>query len=264
MEFNADVVKNKYFSWLREQYKFNDLQSGAVKIQTPFLDSDFDYIVLYVEQTGKEKFRLTDDGWTLDNLESAGMSFNKRATTRLKIINDIAVDFGVEVDLNSEEIYVFTDYQSLAEAKHRLLLAIMRINDLLFLAKNNVQDVFVDDVQELLDEQAVMYTKNILVPGMAGLTFHYDFAIPGTQGNEKLIRTIQTPNNLNGVKILTLDSDLASRTRKSKYIGILNDQIKPVRNRAAINGLEENSQSNVKFVTFSEIKADTKILVNAG
>ena len=148
MSFSSEL-QNNYLSWLRNRYNFTDLSQDVVKIETPFLDSSFDYIVMYVERLKNDKLIITDDGWTIDNLISEGISFSKQSKTRIKMLDEIATSFGVDYDLSTKEVSIRTDIDQFPEAKHRLLLALMRINDLSFFNTTNVKNSFVDDVKDL-------------------------------------------------------------------------------------------------------------------
>ena len=44
---NSNTLKKIFFDWLLKEYQFNDLEKNFVEITTPFLDNDFDHIVLY-------------------------------------------------------------------------------------------------------------------------------------------------------------------------------------------------------------------------
>ena len=77
---NSNTLKKIFFDWLLKEYQFNDLEKNFVEISTPFLDNDFDHIVLYAEFLSDGRVTLTDDGWTINNLKSHGVSFSNRST----------------------------------------------------------------------------------------------------------------------------------------------------------------------------------------
>ncbi|XOV23434.1 DUF1828 domain-containing protein [Lacticaseibacillus paracasei] len=262
MVMNAAALERAYISWLRDKYTFSDLDKNVVKIQTPFLDSEFDDIILYAQSLNNGRIVLTDDGWTIDNLESQGFSFSKRATTRRHLLDEIAISFGVEIDYSTKEISIKTTADTFPEAKHRLLLAIIRANDLSFLSPDNVKSSFSEDVQSLLDENKVLYTPSILIPSYQGLAVHFDFSIPIPEGNQKLVRTISYPNNLNNMKIANYDINLASRTRKSRYVVVLNDIKRPLTNRPLLEKMADDSDYPFRLHSYSEIKKDPTILAN--
>ena len=74
----SNKLQNIYFDWLMKEYSFKDLDSNVVEITIPFLDNDFNYIVMYAEFLRNGKIILTDDGWTLDNLKSHGITFYRK------------------------------------------------------------------------------------------------------------------------------------------------------------------------------------------
>lgn len=261
MSFSSEL-QNNYVSWLRNRYNFTDLSQDVVKIETPFLDSSFDYIVMYVERLKNDKLIITDDGWTIDNLISEGISFSKQSKTRIKMLDEIATSFGVDYDLSTKEVSIRTDIDQFPEAKHRLLLALMRINDLSFFNTTNVKNSFVDDVKDLLDLNDILYSPNIIIPGSGGLNFHFDFSVPVVGANEKLVRTIATPNNINQSKLMAYDVSLASKTRKAKYISILNDVRKPINNMNAIHTISDESNYPFQVIPFSKVQIEPEIVSN--
>ncbi|WP_176692390.1 DUF1828 domain-containing protein [Liquorilactobacillus vini] len=75
------ISDKNIYAWLKEQYNFSDLDSNVVKIETPLLDSTFDYIVFYAQGLKDNSIIITDDGWTIDNLNSYGINFDGRSKT---------------------------------------------------------------------------------------------------------------------------------------------------------------------------------------
>lgn len=62
-----------YLRWLKEGFRVSELESSC-QIATPFLDRHDDEIDIYVEQR-HGGLVLTDDGYTLTDLQATGMSF---------------------------------------------------------------------------------------------------------------------------------------------------------------------------------------------
>ena len=71
-------LKNQYFEWLFKEQNFQDLGQNLIRIDTPFLDNQFDNIVLDVEVLSNDRIIITDDGWTLSNLEDKGIYLTVR------------------------------------------------------------------------------------------------------------------------------------------------------------------------------------------
>ena len=66
-----------------------------------------------------------------------------------------------------------------------LTQCMIKISDMFYTSKNNVQSLFIEDVQAYLDEKDIRYSQNIAFPGISGLPTTYDFLIP----NQKSPRT---------------------------------------------------------------------------
>lgn len=130
---NSQTLKKTYFDWLFQQYNYDDLDNDIVKINTPFLDNEFDNIIMYVEFLNDGKINLTDDGWTMNGLKNNGVSFSRKTTLRNKLLKDITENLGI--DLVGNELSIKTDLDKFPIAKQRLLQGIMQVNDLIVLEK---------------------------------------------------------------------------------------------------------------------------------
>lgn len=87
----------------RDSVKFTDVSAGVVKINTPFLDSFNDEIAIYaVDDPHTGSITLTDDGWTIDNLESRGIYlsvFDKKRLEKYGVVdNDGALQIVTTLD----------------------------------------------------------------------------------------------------------------------------------------------------------------------
>lgn len=133
----SNVLKKEYFDWLFKEYSYQDLSETIVKIDTPFLDNQFDYITMYVEFYPDGKINLTDDGWTLHELKSNGVYFTPRNKVNTQLLKNIVNSLGI--DLIDNELSIKTDLDKFPIAKQRLLQCIMQVNDLIALKNNNIQ-----------------------------------------------------------------------------------------------------------------------------
>ena len=120
----SSELKKIYFGWLFDACIYEDLENNMVKIDTPFLDNQFDTIVIYAELLNNEKIRLTEDGWTINNLESHGYSKKQSA-----LLEDITNRLGIEIVNN--ELTVTASIDQFPMIKQRLIQAMLQANDLI-------------------------------------------------------------------------------------------------------------------------------------
>ena len=258
---NSQKLKKAYFDWLMAEYDYTDLDQNIVKIGTPFLDNDFDYITMYAEFSKNGRITLTDDGWTLNNLMNYGLSFTGRTKTRNKYLNDILSSLGIE-NLDGE-LCISTDLEKFPLAKQRLMQAIMQVNDLIVLADNKTKSPFFEEIEQLLREREVLFTRRPSYAGKEGITVQFDFAIP-TKKDEQLIRTITNGNDLNRAKLLTMDTQLLKNHKsEARYIALVEDSDHNFTKEAEMKAIfEENSSDKIILLPKSKLYTDSGILSN--
>jgi len=190
---NAHSLNQDYLSWLDSNTTFEQLNPGTVRIDSPFTDAIDDEIVMYALQQSDDMILLTDDGWTLNNLAAHGITFS-RPSHRQKLLHNQLVAYGVH--LSDGDLIVHSERHHFAEAKHRLLQAILFINDMFTLAPTEAAPVFLDDVAHFLMENNIRTNQNMAYVGESGLIHKFDFSIPGiNQIPAKLIKVLSSANN---------------------------------------------------------------------
>lgn len=228
-DFNASSLKREYFDWLFEKESFNDVgyhDQPVVRIETPFLDDSFDGVDIYVYPELNGQVRVTDNGETLDNLEGQGIFFDKRTTTRSKILTDILESFGIERASDSKKLYITSRREQFPDAKHRMLQGILRIIDLTYTGTDNVKNLFQDQVEALLKDNGIIFSKSRAIAAPNGLSFIFDFIIPTVNNGDTVVRTFHSPQFINGAKVFSWDAERINRypsIRPGQYIAIIDD-----------------------------------------
>lgn len=260
---NAALLENSYYKWLKEELVFSDIEDDYVSISSPFVDTNFDNINLYAKFLNKDNIEVSDFGYTIFNLEEAGIHLDKRSKVAWRVYNTALTDFGVTRE--GENLLIRTSLDNFAVAKNRLIQAIMHINDIAYLSKDNVKEAFNGIIESFLIKEKVLYTPNVEIPNENGASSHFDFSIPSRTGVERLIKTSARPNDPNYAKVFNYDVKATAPSRKAEFIYILNDvthkaDIKQSIVGTALNGLEPNL---AEVTGFSEITKDNTLLVNS-
>ena len=190
-KLNIDFGKT-YVDWLKqniEQYRLND---NTFRLTLPFLDRNNDYIEIYIIDNGDGTYHITDDGATINDLELGGFDF-VNSNRRMYILEYIIASYGV-TKTNNNELTVNCTSNDLPLKKHMLAQCMIKVSDMFYLSRSNVQSVFLDDVQKFLDVNDVRYVDNIYLTGKSKLTTHYDFAIARSKKSSE--RFIKVVNNM--------------------------------------------------------------------
>jgi hypothetical protein len=172
----AQTLVNDYFTWLKDKtiVKQDELTDWTA-IDTPFVNMFNDTIEIYAQKKNN-KVILSDDGETLSNLEMAGVNIAK-STSRKDFLTHILRNYGIK--LQDEELVVECDPKNFPQNKFNMLSAIIEINDMYMLSKQNVASVFKEDIKNFLDQHEIIYTPDFISKGESGLEFTFDFQMMG-------------------------------------------------------------------------------------
>lgn len=238
-----DMKKNEcerliaeYLSWLKQGLRISELDT-CCQISTPFLDRHNDEIEIYVEKRNGG-IVLTDDGYTLADLEATGMNFGteKRKTHLQSILN------GFGVRLENKEVLVAASVSDFPQKKHALVQAILSINDMFVMAEEHVISLFKEDVARFLERESIPFFPDFKLSGRSGFDHKFDFGLPKT--TKKPQRLLQAINVLGKDQATSFAFAVADvrviRTEALQAFTFLNDVEHPVKedNIAAIRAYD--------------------------
>jgi len=260
---NSKILENSYYSWLKEELVFSEVGNGYVSISTPFLDNDFDNINLYARIISPDKIEISDFGYTLYNLESLGIKINKRAKTAWRIYEQTINNFGVSQ--KNGTLFIEASVDKFPLAKNRLLQAILRINDIAYLNKNNFKEVFNDLLSSFFKEHNILFTSNIEIATGGGTSSHFDFSIPNSSGIERLVKTSARPNDSASAKVFNYDVTATAPIRdKAVFYYVINDvdRKKHVSKEIIETATRGLNTDLAGVISYSDVLKGNSILVN--
>jgi hypothetical protein len=133
--------------------KLTDIPVGLA-VTTTFRRDDGDAVAFYIVRhpTIPDRFRVEDDGVTINFLEASGVDFS--TDTRSEGFSALLESHSIEFD--EEEMLLHTDWLSekdIPKAAMRFLSFMLRINDFLLLTKDKVASTFKEDAAERILER---------------------------------------------------------------------------------------------------------------
>jgi len=118
-----------YWKWLKDQTSLRAVDDW-IEITTPYLDRHNDCIQIYARGS-EHGYRLTDDGYVLEDLEQSGCTIDH---PRYRTLVDTAINgFGVRVSEGALEVEAAR--ATFGVRKHNLLQAMMAVEDISYIAK---------------------------------------------------------------------------------------------------------------------------------
>lgn len=223
---NADSFIDKYIKWLKQNTKALNLSDGIVEITTPFLDRHNDSIQIYVVQDG-DGYTLTDDGYTIADLEISGLLFN--TNKRKQELEIILNGFGIQLGENGA-LYCKCNDSNFPAKKHNLMQSILAVNDLFVLSRPNVASFFAQDVESFLADNDIRYTSNVKFTGKSGFDHAYDFVIPHSKASpDRLIKSVNSLDRTRTESIIFAWNDtLKTRPEGTQLYTFVNDDGKNI------------------------------------
>lgn len=209
-------LNDAYYQWLKDKSVLRQIDNW-VEITTPYLDQHNDYIQIYAKRDNGG-YLLTDDGYTINDLEMSGCNLNSQK--RKDLLHMTLNGFGVRIgDDNAIEVVATSDNFPLR--KHNLVQAILATHDLFYLTKSTVAKLFFEDVVSWLDTAKIRYTPNVKLTGKSGYDHHFDFVIPSP---ERIVQVITKPNRDSASRFAFAWTDTKDvRRPDSKAFAIIND-----------------------------------------
>lgn len=244
-----DLIEN-YYKWLKDKTILKQLE-GSCEITTPFLDRHNDYIQIYAIKHN-DRYKLTDDGYTIDDLLSSGCSLE--SPKRQKMLKVILNGYGIELEDN-KKLITNTTFSDFPIKKHNLIQSIIDVNNMFFLANSTVESLFYEDVKLWFDDIDVRYSERIPFTGKSGYSRTFDFVIPKSKRSpERLIKTLNNPSKQNADSIIFDWLDIeGSRPDDSLPIVLINNEEKSISN-SVIESFTNYNMEAVKWTDKDKIK----------
>lgn len=239
VKVELDVVKDSYVNWIRENTHLSDGLNNSIEISSPFIDSLNENIKLYVVPESND-IKVTDDGYTIWNLETTGMVFRK-GSQRERILLDIMERYSVDIDLSTKELYIKTDNDNLGMAIHVLTQTILSVSDLLRFNKKNIKNLFYEEVNNYFTQNKEIfdYFPDFEIQGKSKLMHRFDYLMTTQNKQKKLVKLVNSLDQVQLERILLSWQD-TSQQRIKKYnenlgmVALINDSQKKISSKFEI------------------------------
>src|SRR5690606_16535330 len=146
------------------------------EVVTPFLNHRNDMIELYLRQEGNDSILISDGGTTISELKLSGVDID-RSNKRTNELNTILRSFGISKS-EENELIAKADAAKFPEVKHRIIQAILSIDDLFVLSKPKVESFFIEDVTTFFELNDVIFVRDTTFVGKSGFSHKFDFTLP--------------------------------------------------------------------------------------
>jgi hypothetical protein len=159
-----------------------------VRIQTPFLYPDGDIIDIFFQGEGVTGI-LTDLGETLRWLRMQTVT-QRQSSKQQQLIADICLTHNVEPYRGMLTVRVKRP-EDFVDAITRLSQCILRVSDLWFTFRNKMGESIIDDVEEFLRENNIVFNRSPKLVGQSAKSWRPDFQTRGKE-HSSIVRVLST------------------------------------------------------------------------
>ncbi|MGC6411199.1 MAG: DUF1828 domain-containing protein [Candidatus Puniceispirillaceae bacterium] len=217
----VETLTKSYLQWLGDKTDIEQVSDDFVTITTPQLDRHNDALQIIVTRDKDGVYTLSDDGWTIMDLQASGCEIN--SSKRSSLLSEITNGFGVRVE--DGVLLATTSAKTFSEKKHDLLQAMLSVNDLFFTSSTYARSFFMEDVGNWFENNDIIYSPSVKFTGKSGLTHQFDFLVPG-RGNDNMIKTMNNPTNQSAKNLIMASDDIRKiRPRKATSFAFINDAV---------------------------------------
>ncbi len=220
---NCEKLKEQALNALPILFACDEDEEGRLRINTPYLYPDGDYIDLYFVQTPTGQY-LTDLGETTGYLGDHGIGL-KQSPKRWKIVNDILLTQGIEFFQGELRVSV-EQWDKAAWLVTRLSQAIVQVSDLVFSLRSSALATFKEEVQEYWIESQFPFEVDYPIVGGSGESYKIDFYI-STGRRPWLVETLssQSQSYANSLvsRVVRTWHDLRRADGRYGYLSLIDD-----------------------------------------
>lgn len=251
MSQDIQQLVDSYHDWLKDKTSLRRIENW-IEITTPYLDRHNDYIQIYAKKNG-EGFILTDDGYTITDLEQSGYNLNESNRDILKVITN---GFAIENDGNVLQVHATSESFSLCQ--HNLVQAILAVNDMFYLVTpRSVPNVFYKDVVTWLKSADVTYKSRDRFKGQTGYIHTVDFVIPKSDRHpQRILHTIGAPDRGSvGRVVLSWFDTREEHFPESRAYVMLNDSVQAIP-RGVTGALQNYDMRPIRWTRREDARAE--------
>ena len=141
LENDTDAIARSLLNFLKEQYSLKLIDNNHIALTTPIADAFGDGITVMISITDSGTYMVSDQGYTIWNLETRGINAMKENSIRRRNILSTAKSENVKLSSNNE-IYSTGSKNKIAQMTFNVIQAVTKIGNLGLSSSSSVRGMF--------------------------------------------------------------------------------------------------------------------------
>lgn len=211
-----------YLGWIKKNVFVTKIGKDKWLVETPFLDRHNDYLEIYIVKKENGLYLLTDDGFIFSDLKASGFELS---TSKRKELFELALmGLGINFNGKTKELYVETEFTEIGRSKHKLVQAMLSVDDMFMMAGPTVSTLFKEDVKNYFRRSGIPFNHDIRIIGRSMYEHNIEIAIPSVKEKpETFIKVINNPIKQSAEHAIFVLNDIKGFRKNVKGMVIFND-----------------------------------------
>lgn len=150
MSINAALIKQEFVKKVSARVRLTEDGENRFRVFTPFQFNDGDHLTIVLKRIG-ERWLLSDEAHTYMRLSYEIDTKSLKKGERKKVVDRALSMF--QVKDHDGELVLNIESERYGEALFSFVQALLKINDVLYLAQDRVRSTFLEDFRALLTEK---------------------------------------------------------------------------------------------------------------
>jgi hypothetical protein len=156
MDINK-IVAN-YKDWIQNMTRITKYDDEYYGVSFPFVDRINDCIAIFFKEEVDGSLSITDDGYTLDNLFSSGVTFEFGSKNRQEL-DELIRRFGLR--LVDEDIVTTCTQSDFPWVLTKFIQALILIDNIADHQHKSAKDFLVEDTKPIMDDKNIFMARDI-------------------------------------------------------------------------------------------------------
>ncbi len=203
-----DKLIQMYLQFFNSNVKAEKLNYGYA-ISVPLLDRHNDCLEFYVDFNKDGTIHLSDDGYTLEELEDYGIKFNRKNTKRNNQLNTILNINNMKITDDLELVKDCTE-ENFGFEVNSFIQGLLTIGDFYLTDTKGSQDSFFETFETIIEDLSLSYEKNVTLLGKSDTPLNFNYKI---YGNDHAIYTKIENNKKDAYSSMFLWEDVSEEDK---------------------------------------------------
>lgn len=254
-----NLINTKWTNWISKQTEFERINNNTIQVLTSFTDAFDDGILFNIISDGDTTYSVTDNGYTIWNLETNGINVSKKGSNRNRILNSIINPYKFSVTPNKAIEKKKLKLDELPQAITDFVQVLINVSDIAFMNRTNTASIFTDDAHTYFSSRDKEYNffTNAITLGKTNQQYRFEFNFMPKIQEYKLTKMYNTISKNTMESIIGIYSDtfdyISENFGKNASMNVLVNGI-TAKEKDYISGLQSHNINVIDFQNKNDVK----------